>query len=57
MVSLRNTLLQSDNLRRPADLEHQLQASSTMTEEANRSLVTLLQVPACLPRLPTASGS
>ena len=38
----------NEDLRRPLNLEEQLQDSAGMTEDANRSLMTLLQVQACM---------
>lgn len=44
IVELRNTLLQSNDLRRVSDLEKQLKDQGNLSEDAGRSLVALLQV-------------
>lgn len=47
ILTVRNTLLQSPDLRRIADLEQQLKGQSNLSEEASQSLVALLQVAVC----------
>ena len=44
LLELRSLLLRSEDLRQPMNLREQLQSANGMSEDANRSLVTLLQV-------------
>ena len=44
IVTLRNSLLQSTDLRRTSNLESQLRGQLNLSEDASESLVMLLQV-------------
>ena len=56
VIALRNSLLQSTNLRSMDNLELQLQQQAKLTHDASRSLVMLLQV-AATPACATLAGA